>query len=120
MNIFGKLFGQKKTPHPAQSPEHAVIVSFGYASTDFDPVFALGTQLDRAIVSASVGEFDGNELAADGSEGSLYMYGPDADRLFAVVRPILASADFLRGAQVRLRYGPARSDAREQTIVLDG
>lgn len=120
MSILSKLFGTKQTPQPqAERPvEHAVIVSFRYGSTDFDPVFAVSEQLERAINSAGVGEFDGNELAADGSDGSLYMYGPDADRLFATVRPILEATDFLQGARVKLRYGPSNSGAREQIVML--
>jgi len=46
------------------------------------------------------------------------MYGPDADRLFAAVRPVLESAGFMQGARVRLRYGKAQSGAREEVIVL--
>jgi hypothetical protein len=49
---------------------------------------------------------------------SLYMYGPDADRLFAAVRPVLETAAFMRGARVKLRYGPAGSGAEARTVVL--
>ena len=47
--------------------------------------------------------FDGNELAADGSDGYLYMYGPDAGLLFDTIRPILAASEIMRGASVN--YG---------------
>ena len=108
MGLFDKLFGQK---HPeatpsAGAPQHAVTVWFTYGSTDLSRLFALGERLEQAIVSAGVGEFDGNEIATDGSDGSLYMYGPDADALFAVIRPILEATEFTRGARVTLRYGP--------------
>jgi hypothetical protein len=33
------------------------------------------------------------------------MYGPDADRLFAYVRPKLEAAAFLKNVRVTLRYG---------------
>lgn len=69
-----------------------MIVHFAYGSTDFAPVFALSLRLEETITAAAAGKFDGNELAADGSDGSLYMYGPDAGRLFGVVRPVLESA----------------------------
>lgn len=118
MRILSRLFG---TRHPTAAPkpaDHAVIVNFNYGATDFDPVFELGSQLDHAIATAAAGEFDGNELATDGSDGSLYMYGPDADRLFAVVRPVLEAAAFMQGARVRLRYGDAGSGAREHVVVL--
>jgi hypothetical protein len=85
--------------------EHAVIALFDYTADSLDPLYDLEEQLEAAITSAGVGEFDGNEIAVDLSDGSLYMYGPDADALFAVVRPLLAGADCLRGTRVRLRYG---------------
>lgn len=118
MSILSRLFGARPPIAMRKPPEHAVIVNFNYGGTDFDPVFELGSQLDHAITTAAVGDFDGNELATDGSDGSLYMYGPDADQLFAVVRPVLEAAAFMHGARVRLRYGDAGSGAREQVVVL--
>lgn len=56
----------------------------------------------------------GNEIAADLSDGSLYMYGPDAEALLAVVRPLLASADCLRNARATLRYGPPEDGVLER------
>ena len=56
--------------------------------------------------------------ASDGSDGNLYMYGPNADALFATVRPVLLTADFMQGARVTLRYGPPEDGVREQEIVL--
>jgi len=34
------------------------------------------------------------------------------------VRPLLEAAAFMRGARVRLRYGPAGSGAEAKTVVL--
>src|SRR5512143_2371963 len=66
--------------------EQAVIVEFQYGSTDLGPLFALEDELIAAIEAAEVGDYDGNEVATDGSDGSLYMYGPDAVKLADVVR----------------------------------
>jgi hypothetical protein len=52
----------------------------------------LEKKLETAVGAAKVGEFDGNEMAVDGSDGFLYMYGPDADQLFDAVKPVLESA----------------------------
>jgi hypothetical protein len=98
--------------------EHAVIVHFEYGSTDLSRLFALEEQLEQAIAVAKAGEFDGNEVAADGSDGYLYMYGPDADRLFAAVRPALEGAGFMRGARVVLRYGPPQDGVRKVEFEL--
>lgn len=118
MNILSRIFGSKSEP-PAKPVEHAVIVNFTYiGSTDLSPLFALERQLEEAITSARAGEYDGNEVAVDGSHGCLYMYGPDADKLFAVVRPALEACGFMKGAKVRLRYGPPSDGVRESTVQL--
>lgn len=102
----------------AMPPEHAVIVHFMYGSKDLTRLYELEDKLEKAIVKAKVGEYDGNEVAADGSDGYLYMYGPDADRLFATVKPILESAPFMKGATVKKRYGPAQGNAKEVLVTI--
>ncbi len=114
MGFWNRLFG--KAPQP---PEHAVIVRFRYGgSIDLTPLFALEKELDQAITQSRVGEYDGNEVATDGSDGSLYMYGPDGDKLFAAVRPILERTPFMKGATAILRYGPAEDGVRKVRIEL--
>ena len=118
MSILSRIFGTE-SEIGAKPVEHAVIVSFSYiGSTDLDPLFALESQLEAAINTAKVGEYDGNEVAVDGSDGTLYMYGPDADKLFAIVRPVLESCSFMKGASARLRYGPPADGVREVTVQL--
>jgi hypothetical protein len=118
MGFLDKILGKKRPEPPSQSPEHAVLVQFAYGSTDLSRLFALEERLEAAIAAAGAGEFDGNEVATDGSDGTLYMYGPDADKLLAVVRPTLEATDFMRGARVRLRYGPPVDGVREAEVVL--
>ena len=118
MRILAKLFGANPETH-AKPVEHAVIVSFGYGgSTDLEPLFALEQELESVIATAGVGEYDGNEVAVDGSDGTLYMYGPNADNLFAVVKPALASCPFMKGAVVKLRYGPPGEGVPEREVRL--
>jgi hypothetical protein len=104
--------------HAQAAPEHAVIVSFNYGSKNLDALFKLEEKLEAAITRAKVGEYDGNEIAVDGSDGTLYMYGPDADKLFNIVKPILESTPFMRGAEVRRRYGPPQDGVREIVVKL--
>jgi hypothetical protein len=115
VGFLDRLFKRGAAPIPH---DHAVIVHFTYGSTDLAALFALENRLEAAIAKAGAGEFDGNEIATDGSDGFLYMYGPDADRLFAAIKPCLEETPFTRGAEVQLRYGPAGSDARESTVVI--
>ena len=94
-------------------------VHFEYGgSTDLTPLFELEGRLESAISGAAAGEYDGSEIATDGSDGFLYMYGPDADTLFAIARPILEQVDFMQGAKVKLRYGPIADGTREAEIVI--
>jgi hypothetical protein len=97
--------------------QHAVIVEFRYGLKNLDPLREVERRLEAAIANAGVGEYDGDELAVDLSEGFLYMYGADADALFAVVRPILESAPFMRGAVALVRYGPP--GATGSRVILD-
>jgi len=100
------------------TPAQAVVVHFQYGSTDLSRLFELEKKLESAIETAKVGEFDGNEMAVDGSDGFLYMYGPDADRLFDAVKPVLESATFMRGARVTVRYGAPGPDVKSREVVI--
>src|SRR3954471_15842170 len=104
MGFFDKLLGKKGEAEEAS--DQAVIVHFQYGSTDLQRLFAVEARIEEALAETPVGGLDGNEVAVDGSDGYLYLYGPDADALFAAVQPVLASVDFMAGATVKLRYGP--------------
>jgi hypothetical protein len=98
--------------------EQAVIIDFTYGSRDLSKLFELEDRLVSAISDAGVGEYDVNQVSTDGSDATLYMYGPDADRLFEVVRPILEATSFMRGAKARKRYGPPKDGIRETQITI--
>ena len=69
-----------------------------------------------AIKSAGVGELDGNEFGA--GEVTLYAYGPDASRLFAVIEADLRAFS-ARPAHAVLRYREASDPTSiEQRIDL--
>jgi hypothetical protein len=96
-----------------------VIVHFDCGHKDWKPFFQFEELLEDAIKKSGAGDYDGNELAVDGSDGSLYMYGPDADKLFAVAKPILLSTALLKNVTVTLRYGSVKDKlARVVTVRL--
>jgi hypothetical protein len=97
--------------------EQAVIVNFDYGSSDWKPFFEFEKSLEQAISKSGTGEYDGNQLAVDGGDGSMYMYGPDADKLFAAVKPVLLSTHLLKNVRVTLRYG-AVTDRRARIVTL--
>jgi hypothetical protein len=99
-------------------PEHAVIVAFKYGLPDLTALREVENKIEAAILLAGVGEYDGDEMAVSLADGSLYMYGPDADKLFAAIRPVLEAAPFMRGAVVTLRYGPLSDGVRETAVTV--
>jgi len=101
--------------------EQAVIVylllndcQFG-TSQKRESIFSLEERLERALGSASAGEFDGDEFG----EGKciLYMYGPDAERLFVVIEPILKSSPAAAGGYAIKRFGQAADPSAKEVRV---
>lgn len=102
--------------------EHAVIVHLSLGEDGFganevrDAVRVLERDIETALDSGDVGELDGDEFG--GGEAVLYLYGADADSLFAAIDPLLRGSS-LRPAHVILRYGEASDpNARERRIEL--
>ncbi len=111
--------GTNSSDATTSTSEQAVIVHFDYGNPDWKPFFKLEETLENAIKRSGTGDYDGNELAVDGSDGTLYMYGTDADKLLSVAKPILLSAAFLKNITVTLRYGSVDDKlAREVKVRL--
>jgi hypothetical protein len=106
---------------PAQ--KHAVIAhlplsdkTFG-DERDLTDCQALEDALEQDIIAAHAGEMDGNEIG--GGECTLFMYGPNADKLFDVISRRLRASRFAKGAWVIKRYGAAGDrQSRESRIDL--
>ena len=112
------MFDRLKTQGASAIAEQAVIVKYNFSSGNLDRIFELEDQLAIAVEKASAGEFDGNEIAVDGRDNLFYMYGPDADKIYDAIEPVLLSWDILSQAQVLLRYGPPGLDTRQRTVTL--
>lgn len=96
--------------------DHAVMVYFPLSEDDLDTLFDLEDALINAIDEAGAGEFDGNEIGA--GEAVLYMYGPDADKLFAAVEKVLRTAPMVREGYAVKRFGPPEDGVREVRVDL--
>ena len=83
---------------------------------EIEQIRALEETLEDEIEKHGVGEFDGDEFG--GGECVLYIYGPDADRLFDAIKAPLQSSPFRRGGYVVKRYGPPEDGIKEETIRL--
>ncbi len=126
MSLFRRLFERRDPPakvEPPSPPEHAVLVHLNLRDDQFgveaerEAIHAMSDRMDDAIEAANAGEFDGDEFGA--GECTLFMYGPDADALFAAVEPILRADEIARGAKVVKRFGEASDpNARIETVQL--
>ena len=108
---------------PAASPaaeEQAVLVylrlfNAGFGSKDeLTELFKLEEQVAAAIEQAHVGEHDGNEVG--GGEFTIYCYGPNGDKLFAAIEPVLRKSAFAKGARVVIRYGKPGAKQAERRL----
>ncbi len=109
---------------PAQGPPQQSVTAhlrlskgkFG-GSGDVEACQRLETELEEAIVGAQVGEMDGNEIGE--GECTLFMFGPDADKLFAAIEARLRASRMSKGGSVVKSYGaPDDPSAREVRIKL--
>ena len=104
MGIFDKLIRKKGQP----KTEECVLIRLDGVSLP-DRVYAecdlstLEDQLVGAIQRNNAGELDGHETGE--KETTIFTYGPDADRLFAVMESILASYPLCKNARVTVRKG---------------
>lgn len=107
------LFRRKKDPAEVQAvrpPDQAVLVQVAIPTDGEIGLDEIEDRLIKAIARAGVGEFDGNEIGSEGA--TLFMYGADADRLFAVVEPVLRSATLPAGSHALIRYGEPGAEVR--------
>ena len=74
-------------------------------------LLTLEGQLSDAIEAQGLGEFDGNEIGDPGA--TLFMYGPDAERLFAGIEAILRAYPLCKNARVVIRRGGPGAEERE-------
>ena len=79
-------------------------------------MFALEDRLMKALDASGAGAFDTNDL----ERGFLrmHLYGPDADRIVEVVRPVLADAP--AGSYLAKRRGPGGTSEERVDLTRDG
>lgn len=110
-------------PMAAESlqPEQALTVTTVGVPVTLDEVFAIEDALTQAFAGNSIGVVDGNEIAVDGSEAMIFLYGPDAEAMFTAALPVLRAHRATASARARLRFGDvADTTARvEQRLIND-
>ena len=99
-------------------PEQSVIIFFENGLPYPDALYETGFELHDLIEREGMGYYDWHCTAEDDTHGWLYMYGPDADKLFETVRPVFEKTSFLKKGIVTLRYGPPGIGAKFKEIKL--
>jgi len=64
-------------------------------------VMTLSDQLGEAIEQRGFGEYDGDEHGP--TETTVFMYGPDAERLYSGIEPVLRAYPLCQNARVIIR-----------------
>ncbi len=103
----------------SSSNQHSVLVHFLYYKEELDALYELDEKLENAIRDAGVGKHEYHEINMDMSDGTLFMYGPNAEELFKVAKPILEKTDFCQGAWAVLRFGDSEEDTSELEIQIE-
>jgi hypothetical protein len=116
LNIWGEALG--RGTEPGQMREPAVIVRFDYGESNLDALHELEDRLTQALAKTDVGECDGNDVTPDLSKATLYLYGSDAEHIFAVAEPILVRAECVRNGMATLRFGPPEDGVPERVVRL--
>src|SRR5688500_17334169 len=97
---------------------HLKLTSDGFGSEEeHDAIQRMTDRLQEAILASAAGELYGDEFG--GGECVVYMYGPDADRLFSAVQPILKDWQALLGGHAVKRYGPPGARFERIDFVLN-
>ncbi|BCG93963.1 hypothetical protein [Mesorhizobium sp. 131-2-1] len=79
-------------------------------------VQVLEDRLEQVVSNANAGEFDGDEFGE--GECVLYLYGPDAEKLFSAIEPVLKSSPVATGGYAIKRFGDAADlSAKEVRVV---
>jgi len=105
MEIKNKIVEEIDLESNHNLPKQAVIVEFYYGMDELDTLHELAFELIRITEEEGVGIYDGQETNMDGTDGTLFMYGENAEVLFKTVKPELERTDFLNGATAHLFFG---------------
>ena len=109
MSILERLFGAKRAKSEGEAPpQEAVLVHLdgtGLPEEVYEQhdLATLEDRLIEVISQRGLGELDGHEIGP--SETVVFLYGPDAERLFSGVEPILRAYPLCRNARVVIRSG---------------
>lgn len=121
MGFFDFFKRKPAVPKVKGGPEQAVLVYLDginlpdevYETCDTSTIEEL---LLPVLESTGAGEFDGTETGP--TETCLFLYGPDAEKLWTVIEPVLKDYPLCQGARVVIRHGEPGAPQRELRLPL--
>ena len=123
---FLKRFRAPSAPIPPTKggEEQAVLVHLdgqGLSAEVYEryDLVTIDDQLTAVLEGKGLGDYDGDEIGEGGA--TLFLYGPDAERLFAAIEPTLRAYPLCRNARVVIRRGgPGGSGAGSPALGFGG
>ncbi|WP_424961142.1 hypothetical protein [Ekhidna sp.] len=97
--------------------KQSIVVYFEGWINSLEPVHRLSEQFRELLSDNEEADFDGHEIAIDGSHGTLYFYCDDSKVLWKQIKSTLESADLLKCKQAILRLGRLEENAEQ--IIID-
>lgn len=112
MSLLDRL---KKKPK-AEQPVIVALAGSGLdqAVNDQHDLSTLEDQIIESLHGTGLGAFDGNEIGPAGC--TLYLYGPDAEALYAKIGPVLRSHPLCQSATVTVRRGGPEAQQRKVQV----
>ena len=104
-NFINKLFkSHKSTINVQDLNNQAVIISFNFTGNGIESLYNLEDILEEIIKKNKVGILDGHEIGPNG-DCKLFLYGPNAEILFKVIKSVFENNNSLKNVTARLRFG---------------
>jgi hypothetical protein len=119
--LFSTFVALKSSRIVNAGEEQALIVAIRLRSGDMGDtherkrILALEHELSAAVKESGAGEFDGDEFGK--GVCNIYLYGPSAERLYSVTRPILKTFHPPTGSYLIKRYGKPGSKQERVSIA---
>jgi hypothetical protein len=117
MGFLSRLFSaESKSAGPPSKREECVLVHLDCSSLPDEvyrqcDVMTLSDRLSEILERSGLGESDGDEYRP--AETTLFMYGPDAERLFEGIEAALKAYPLCQNARVVVRRGSPGAPERE-------
>jgi hypothetical protein len=114
MGIFSIFKKSEATPlkeQPAspisniENDYQMVIVQFFYGIEDISELHHMEERLRQLIHETGVGQYHGHEISLDFGDGYLFILGPNAEKIYTCVKPLLESYYFMDKSIATVRSG---------------